>query len=378
MRIAFLSDTHLDYASGHRFTADGVNLRAQDGYDALTQTVDQILDEGDIDLVVHGGDLFHKSIPTVRGIIRAREQFTRLHAAGIPLIGVVGNHDYPNTVYRDPASLAVNDPDRGIHVYADPYRQVPLADGVMLHVVSHGGLMPLTADPEPVAGMVNILITHGAAEIPDYNTLFTCEDSPAEAWIPWMILQRDWDLLLTGHYHNRHELPLPYPAWYAGSALRRGFSDPEGARGWVLLTVNSDGSVRAETRDIPQRPQFDLDVIDADGLTGDDVYERIRANLATVTGDSPIVRQRVVNVTSAVRRTVNIDSLPVEGFLTWQVRFTRPESLSAAGANRERGHRNLATAWSEFTATDPGILDGDRDNVTAAGRALIDGSVVSE
>lgn len=380
MRIAFFSDTHLDYSSGNQMTADGVNVRAQDGYDALTETVTQIL-EHDVDLVIHGGDLFHSSTPTVRGVVHAREQFARLHDAGIPVVAVVGNHDHPNSVYRLPASMAVHSPDNGVTVVDGIGRDIPLADGLVVHSVPHGGLMPLVADPEPQQGVVNILLTHGAVELP--NSRFDTADSPAEAWIPQSILERDWSLMLAGHFHQRQALPMNYPAWYAGSALRRGFSDEPGGRGWLLIDISADGTATVMEKDIYQRPQFDLDAIDASGLTGDEVFEKIRANVANIdTSGRPIVRQKVSNITSAIRKTVPIDALDISNFLQWKVVMSRPEQVPTTVINPDTGeveevptqsHSQLPLLedWQRFAAGLP-VPEGDRERVVTDGAAIID------
>jgi DNA repair exonuclease SbcCD nuclease subunit len=377
-RVAFFSDTHLDYASGHHFT-DGVNTRAMDGYVAFEETITQILEEG-VDLVLHGGDLFHKSTPTVRGIVHAREQFARLNAAGIPAFAVVGNHDHPNTTYRLPACMAVHDPEHGVIVIDGIGGTIPLADGLVIHAVPHGGLMPLTADPTPQDGVVNILLTHGAVELP--NARFDTADSPAEAFIPPQMLQKDWSLMLAGHFHQRQALPMHYPAWYAGSALRRGFSDEPGGRGWLLIDIASDGTCTVTEKDIYQRPQFDFDVVDAGSLTGDEVYERIRANIESIDhAGFPIVRQKIVNITSGVRKTIPMDSLDTVNFLSWKPVFSRPEKVAAINpetglvedASRHIGSLPLLDAWSDFAAMLP-VTDRDREKVIADGRALIDGA----
>lgn len=367
MRIGHLSDTHIDYASGSVFV-DGLNFRVKDGFDALTETVDQMLNE-EVELVLHSGDLFHKSIPTVAGIVHVREQFLRLHRAGIPVIGITGNHDYPNTVFRKSATLAVSDPDRNITFFDEPYQLVRVGD-LAIHALSHGGLVPELVTPEPVAGATNLLLTHGAAEIPGYGQ-FTCEDSPAEAWVPHTLLTSGWDFVAMGHYHKQHELPLEEAkAWYAGSALRRGFSDEPGERGWLLVDTETGVVAR---REIQQRSQHDLPVIDASGLNGDEVHDRIVSNLGAVETAGSIIRQKVINCSAAVRKSMPTAGLPTDDAVMWQLRITRPveDSVDAPLAER-RKKVSLDDAWSMFIKEDEAVIDTDKPLVTETGLEILD------
>ena len=92
--------------------------------------------------------------------------------------------------------------------------------------------------------------------------------------------------------------------WYTGSAVRRGFSDSVGPRGWLLVTLNDDGTVVVTTRPVWQRPQHELPVINAAGLTAAEVDEQVTTHLgvsswwdpasAELTGDGGyILRQRI-------------------------------------------------------------------------------------
>lgn len=51
VKIAHISDIHLGYSSGKLKTEDDINLREQDGYDALNDTIDDII-ESNVDYVV--------------------------------------------------------------------------------------------------------------------------------------------------------------------------------------------------------------------------------------------------------------------------------------------------------------------------------------
>lgn len=351
LKIAFFADTHLGYRARCRDDARGINLRAADGHRALRETIEQIVDGPDkIDVAIHGGDLFHGSHPDIRDIALAQHYLRELSRNDIPFYGVAGNHDASDNRSSVPAVAAVNDPDRGIYAMHKPYEKFEISPGVWLHAVPHHGLSGEEAPVVvPDAQGLNIFTTHGAAVDPRNATLMRCLDSPREQIIPpEMILDEHFAMRLLGHYHSRYAVGgEALNTWYAGSALRRGFSDEAGRRGWLLITLNPDGTHSVETRDIFQRPQYDLDVIDANGLSGSDVQELIEQNLAGTRRDeigsqfdeinAPIVRQRVINAGRAVREGIDrsrIQSLAAH-CLTWQLNFERPETVAIQQVSAE-------------------------------------------
>ncbi len=357
-KIGFFADTHLGYATRCRSHSSGLNMRVRDGYLGMRETVDQILKEG-VDLVLHGGDLFHRSHPTISDIAWGRRQLERIADAGIQIIGVTGNHDFANDKGKSPATAAVHDPARNIHMVTEPYKTFEPTENLTVHAVSHIGLAASArALPEPVEGHINILISHGAAQIPGHE-IFATVDSPGEAVIGYDVLTRKWDAALLGHYHGMGALPGfnagdSGQIWYAGSLLRRGFSDPEGGRGWLLVTVEDDGKVTIEPQYIKQRPQYDLPRIDAAGLTGEEIEKIIIGNLSEIDVEDAIIRQRVINCPLAVRRGVDnrkINAL-TEKALIWQAEYIRPaETDFVEEKESDRAAISLSTAGSSDLPT---------------------------
>lgn len=351
LKIAFFADTHLGYRARCRDDARGINLRAADGHRALRETIEQIVDGPDkIDAAIHGGDIFHTSHPDIRDIAIAQHYLRELSRNDIPFYGVAGNHDTSDNRSSVPAVAAVNDTDRNIHAMWKPYEKHEIRDGIWLHAVAHHGL---SGDEAPIvipdASGINLFTTHGAAVDPKNATLMRCQDSPREQIIPpEMVLDEHFAMRLLGHYHSRYAVGgEALNTWYAGSALRRGFSDEAGKRGWLLLTINPDGTTQVESRDIFQRPQYDLEIIDAHGLNGSDVQELIEQNLAGTRRDeigtqfdeinAPIVRQRIINASRAIREGVDrqrIDRL-TSHCLTWQMNFERPETVALQQSNAQ-------------------------------------------
>lgn len=387
-RIGFFSDTHLGYAAKVRsHAASGVNERVRDGMKALHETISGMLD-ADVDLVIQGGDLFHRSWPQIAEVVIARRELERLAAAGIPVIVNTGNHDAAAERGKTSATAAVHDPDRGIVSVIEPYRIIRPVDGLAIHALSHYGLARAERIlPEPVDGDINILTAHGTAAIPGHE-IFACADSPGEQPIGLDLLtDTRFAATALGHYHGMGALPGLETAWYAGSALRRGFSDPEGGRGWLLIEIDESGQVTVTPQYITQRPQYDLPVIDAAGLTGAEVHERVKANLATIDIHDAIIRQVVTNVTATHRAGIDLPTLghATADALQWMPVLRRPEEqvimLDAAGPDStpiDVAATSLATVgsvdlpsafrtWVEVWAEHTGLAPTLRPAVAEAG-----------
>jgi hypothetical protein len=351
-KIGFFADTHLGYSARCRTHSSGLNMRVRDGFMGLRETIDQML-AADVDLALHGGDLFHRSHPSISDIAWARRQLERLAGANIPVIAVTGNHDFANDRGKSPATSAVHDPDRGINMVTEPYKMFTPVPGLNIHAISHIGLLAAERIiPAPIDGEVNVLISHGAAQVPGHE-IFATVDSPGEAVIGYDVLTQPWSVGLPGF-----DAGDTGQVWYAGSLLRRGFSDPEGGRGWLLVTVHDDGKVTVEPRYIRQRPQFDLAFIDASGMTGAEVEQAIRDNMASVDLTEALVRQRVINCPLPVRRGVDTAALAelAKDALIWQPEFTRPLEVDFAEATeKDAAVGSLSTAGS---ADLPGMFTG--------------------
>ncbi|MFI7300252.1 exonuclease subunit SbcD [Streptomyces sp. NPDC050121] len=85
-RLLHTSDWHL----GHTLYE---HPREED-FDAVLAEIVAIAQESKPDLIVHSGDLFHSSRPTVRDLFRAMRTLREL-AAVAPTVVVAGNHDSP-------------------------------------------------------------------------------------------------------------------------------------------------------------------------------------------------------------------------------------------------------------------------------------------
>lgn len=333
LNLAFFADSHLGYRAKVKNNSKGINMRVQDGYDALKEITRGILtSDVPIHAVIHGGDLSHTSQPSVRDISVGNFYLRKLHAAGIPIYGVGGNHDSSDIRADLPAVAAFHDPERNIHMVYEPYKKFEIADGVMLHAMSHHGLHEGDAPEIKVSSdVLNVFTTHGAAIDPKNQTLLRCIDSPREQIVPVeLITEGMFNVNLLGHYHSRYAVGNDVlNTWYAGSAIRRGFTDEPGPRGWLLVQIEPNGEVKVTPKDIPQRPQFDLPVIDATDLNPSEIMDLLEINIERTVGleQEPIVRQRITNSNRIIREGLDYERIDTlrEHMLLWQLELLKPE-----------------------------------------------------
>lgn len=333
MKIAHASDLHIGYRSGKRLHENGVNLREQDGYDALEEMVTDIINH-EVDVMVIAGDIFHSPFPSPRNIMFVQGQFRRLAEAGIRVEALTGNHDTNDVAADISASKILDDPMRGLHSYAEPYIHQEIFDGVHLHLISHH-MYNLQAETmkqiKAVEGEVNILTTHGSVIDPLMQMKLTTKDSPREIVIPdFLLSENDWSYIMLGHIHERGWVGSMgrtkdlqnTKTYYNGSLIRRGFSDAETplGRGWTLWTIDTDGNFSYEIKQVKQRPQQDLAVIDALNMTPKEITDAIISNLQSTQEDgvkfnpksAPILRQRVINATPAKRAALDMKAINAE------------------------------------------------------------------
>ena len=88
MQFVHISDNHLGYK---QYNSD---KREEDFYEAFKQCIDKIL-EIKPDFVIHSGDLFEKSTPSINALYIAMDGFEKLIKNNIPIYIIQGNHDLP-------------------------------------------------------------------------------------------------------------------------------------------------------------------------------------------------------------------------------------------------------------------------------------------
>ncbi|MFN4182082.1 MAG: DNA repair exonuclease, partial [bacterium] len=88
MKLAHLADTHIG------FRQFGIEEREEDFRRAFERAIEEILRSG-VQMVLHSGDLLESPMPRLTHLNFLYMQLKRLQEAGIPIFGILGNHDRP-------------------------------------------------------------------------------------------------------------------------------------------------------------------------------------------------------------------------------------------------------------------------------------------
>jgi exonuclease SbcD len=307
VRIAHLADLHLGYRAYHRVTTRGVNQREADVADAFRAAVAAVVEQRP-DLVVVAGDVFHTVRPSNTSIADAFRQLCVLteRLPETPVVLIAGNHDSPRSADTGNILALFREID-GVRVVHDECAAVSLPSiETSVLCVPHVGLgeQETRLDPDAKARH-NVLLMHaeitGGDGEPRYRSEFGGARVPESALRP-----ERWSYVALGHHHSATQLNRAGNVWYAGGIERTSAflwqeTDPKG----FLIFDTETG--KCEHHAVPTRPLLDLPWIEAEGLSGAELDERIRTAMETVPGGvrGKLVRLVVLDVHRSVVRELN-------------------------------------------------------------------------
>ena len=366
-RVIHTGDTHIGYQQYHS------PVRRQDFLDAFGAVVDDAVD-GDVDAVVHAGDLFHDRRPELPDLMGTITVLRRLDDAGIPFLAVVGNHEST----------------RGGQ-WLDLFERLGLATRLNDEPVTVGDTAFYGLDHVPVSRRDELeyafephdadyaaLVAHGLFE-PFAHADWDTETVLTESDVAF-------DAMLLGDNHKPDRATVA-DTWvtYPGSTERASASEREG-RGYNLVTFDEaaaagDDRVEIRRRALDTREFVFVSVELGEGEGEARVREQVRQHdltdavvLVEVTGDGDQITPAAVEEFAADagaliarvtdRRTVETDEAV-------DVSFADPED-----AVRERIEgMGLSTAALDVDATvrDDGIADTNvRETVKSAVEERLD------
>jgi DNA repair exonuclease SbcCD nuclease subunit len=272
MRLLFLSDTHLGHdlpARPRRAPGDVRPRRGADFFESFEAALAPAR-AGEVDVVLHGGDLLYRSRVPAWLSDAALAPLRRIADGGVPVLLLPGNHERGRVPHP---LLALH---RNLHVFDRPRTVVLEASGVRVGFTGfpYAGevrdrfpalLAQARADaraPEARAGAppadVELLCLHhcveGATCGPGDFTFRHGADV-----IPRRALPRDVAAVLCGHVHRHqvlHADGLP-PVIYSGSTERTSRAEAGETKGVVILRLDGDGLLRHEFRPLPERAARD-------------------------------------------------------------------------------------------------------------------------
>lgn len=367
MRIAHFSDTHLGFRAYSRQSEHGWNQREADVLGTFDRVLSSISDY-DPDVVLHTGDFFDVVRPsnhTIVGAFARLSEFQRMRNYR-PFVIVAGNHETPKSqdagcilrLFGTPAGDGAID---GVYVSIDEARALEVP-GIEVFAVPTRGLGSRADRAFRPSGREkrNVLAAHGL----ESSLELAHSDFTLSEFNP-----RDWDYIALGDYHIQKRIAAN--AAYSGSTDYTSSNIWEEIgieKGWFLVDLDSNQFEFVSVE--PVRAAIDLPPIDAKGLTGKEIGDALEARAGTVIGDFPIVRQRLLNVHSAVR--ADIPSSTLRAIRSRCTHYRLDIQVEAVeGGHLPRGGGSLEEEWSEFVRRRDLPSEIDRDALVSAGTRLL-------
>lgn len=243
LRLLFFSDTHLGFAPRSRTGEDTSDEYFSNFHRALEPAFRR-----EVDLVIHGGDVFYRSRVRPGLVFRAFEPLKKIADSGIPVFVIPGNHErsaipfpllaaHPGVHIFD-RSQTFSMSFRGVTVAVSgfPNDRNRIADLFPLHL-SRTGWRSHTAD-------IRLLVMHQTVEGARVGPVdFTFRRAPDV--IPGRAIPPGFAAVLSGHIH-RHQLltddcrhrPIASPVFFPGSTTRTSCAERFEAKGFLTMMID--------------------------------------------------------------------------------------------------------------------------------------------
>lgn len=294
---------------------------------------------GEVDCVVHGGDVLYRSRVPRQLVSMAFGPMMRVADRGVPVVVVPGNHErsaipYPLLaahpqihILQAPRTISLELGGTKVAVAGFPFVRTELRTRFP-ELVESTGWRDVEAD-------VRLFIVHqtveGAKVGPVGYTFRRGGDVVRGRDLP-----RGFAAVLAGHIHRHqvltHDLagrPLAAPVFYPGSVERTSAAERNETKGFLTLEIepDDDGGRLRDWRfhELPVRPMVDVELRPA-GLGREELIRRLREELGRIDPDA-VVRVRIVGEVEAsaggVLGAASVRAL-VPSTMTVSVSFPRP------------------------------------------------------
>ena len=247
IRLLLVSDTHIGLDLPVRPRVER-RPRGADFLENYHRAMQPAL-AGEVDVVVHGGDLFHKPRVPAAVVDKALEPLHAAAEAGAHVVVVPGNHErgrlpphlilaHPRIhVFHEPATVTVTIAGLRLALAGFPYQRGDLR-GRFRAVVESTGFRDAAAD-------INLLCVHHCIEgatVGAHDYVFRT----ARDVIRGADLDPAFAAVLSGHIHRHQVLqrdlrgrPLPAPVIYCGSVERTSIAERKETKGFVTMELDA-------------------------------------------------------------------------------------------------------------------------------------------
>jgi DNA repair protein SbcD/Mre11 len=339
VRVLFVSDTHLGFDLPSRPRV--VRRRRGDDFFRNFERALEPARTGQVDVVVHGGDLLDRSRVPAWLAEASLAPLKRLAESGVLVLLVPGNHERSRFPFP---LLALHE---RLHIFDRPHTVVAEARGVRVAFMG----FPYTHDirrrfpgifaslnHDGLSADVRVLCLHQCIERatcgPGNFTFRFGADVIRTADLP-----RDVAVVLSGHIH-RHQVLRPSgrpPVIYAGSVERTSFAEAPETKGFVVLHLTQSGLGSFEFRPMPARP-----MVTSTLSFGESDAAMVHAHLAAAIESTPDDAVVQLRITGAMPATLTAAMLRA-------IAGTRTVTLAVRPADRS-GDAVFTTARSKPSA----------------------------
>ncbi len=339
IKILFLADTHLgfDLPLHPRIRR---RRRGLDFFKNFQRALEPAFN-GEVDLVVHGGDLFYRSkVPALR-VAEAFKPMLQMAERGVPVFIVPGNHERS----RIPCSLFVQHPN--IHIFTKPKTFCLRAKGMAVSLSGfpyyrdkvryHFRTLLDQTGYGKAKSDISILCMHQVVEgakVGPKNYTFRYNADV----IRGRDLPKGFASVLSGHIHRAQVLlsdlagrPFSSPVFYPGSIERTSFAERNEDKGYLLVHLAPSnmrgGSVLSHSFvKLPARPMYDLQ-IDVNGFDNDSLKSRLTDIISKLDPDG-VVRVKVQGpISNEIGRSLHAGFLRSVAPSTMNIDFAHRYSL---------------------------------------------------
>jgi DNA repair exonuclease SbcCD nuclease subunit len=243
IRLLLLADTHLGLS---------------DGFFASYERALQPAVRGEVDLVIHGGDVFFRSRVKPGLVLDAFAPLKRIADAGIPVVVVPGNHErsaipfpllaaHPGVhIFDSPRTFSLRIRGMDIAVAGFPCERLRVRDRFRELVLRTGW--------RKAPAVIRLLCLHQSIEGATVGPAgFVFRSHPDV--IPGRVIPPEFAAVLSGHIHRHQVLTsdlagraLGAPVFYPGSTKRTSHAEDGEAKGYVTMELEpgeNGGVVRA-------------------------------------------------------------------------------------------------------------------------------------
>ena len=265
------SDLHLGYSQY------GLETRRQDFDGAFRELVNKTI-ELKPDFMIIAGDLFHQPRPSNVTLESTIRSFKRLKDAGIPVLTVDGSHDSaPNTITStilyplDSAGLINHLPRHQgacwskmdcCYVYGIPnfHNRHRTQEALPKFVAEN--------PPTPKVGIANILVFHGALDLPNVKPPYIdAEILPEE-------LPGGFCYYAAGHVHERYLGKFKDGILvYSGSTETVSYDEAKYPKGFYHVKIDEKGEVQPELIELTTPRKFVIIEQDFSGMSASKITE---------------------------------------------------------------------------------------------------------